>query len=585
MKVKRILAIMLILIISVTVTGCEKDTKDNPIDAFDVDVNNKIAYEPEFGGELILPLSTIKTLNPLINENMSYYHFSKLIYEGLFELGDDLNVVNQLAEDYTLKEEGKIISIKLREDVLWHDGEKFTAEDVAFTINTIKYANDDTSYKKMFSNALGSFNASNIHKILDVQILDDYHIDIRFDESFSHGLETLTFPILPKHRFAAEREDKNSYIAALTEENFTPIGTGPYRFVDYEKHKTIFLESYDKYREGRPYIDSVVGKILEDEELSLTAFETGQVHVTTAIDVDWEKYDQNNRIRIYEFISPNYEFLGFNFSKDIFSRESGSGLRKAFAYGIDRQSIIQRVYLGHGTQTDLPIYPNSWLLSEDSNIYGYNPSKAKEELNKLGWKDIDGDGFYEDEGGRKVELRLITNSYNPLRLKVADMIVEDLNKIGIHITKDYSDRIPENITEEMVEEQWEQVYNQVVKGDYDIALLGWHLSIIPELSFAFHSSQIKNGTNFIRYNSEVMDEALVKAFSATSRDNKLKAYENLQSVINEDLPYVSLFFKNDALLVDKKVMGDVDPTFFNVYRNIDKWYIPKEFQQEMVDKK
>ena len=454
MKVKRILAMILILIISVTITGCDEDSIENSIDAFDVDAKNKVEYEPEFGGELILPLSTIKTLNPLINENMSYYHFSKLIYEGLFELGDDLNIVNQLAEDYTLKEDGKIISIKLREDVFWHDGEKFTSEDVAFTINTIKYANDDTSYKKMFNNVLGSFNPANIGKIWDVQILDDYHIDITFSESFSHGLETLTFPILPKHRFVSGREDKNSYIAALKEEDFTPIGTGPFRFVDYEKHKTILLESYDKYREGRPYIDSVVGKILEDEELSLTAFETGQVHVTTALDVDWEKYDQNNRIRIYEFVSPNYEFLGFNFSKDIFSRESGSGLRKAFAYGIDRQAIIQRVYLGHGTQTDLPIHPNSWLLSEDSNIYGYNPSKAKEELNKLGWKDIDGDGFYEDEGGRKVELRLITNSYNPLRLKVADMIVEDLNKIGIHIIKDYPEKIPENITAEMVEQQW-----------------------------------------------------------------------------------------------------------------------------------
>ncbi len=150
----------------------------------------------------------------------------------------------------------------------------------------------------------------------------------------------------------------------------------------------------------------------------------------------------------------------------------------------------------------MPIHPNSWLLSEDSNIYGYNPSKAKEELEKLGWKDIDGDGIYEDEEGNKVQLRLITNSYNPLRLKVADMVVDDLNKIGISVVKDYPERIPENITEEMIEEQWEYVNNRIIKGDYDIVLLGWHLPTIPELSFAFHSSQIKGGTNFIRYSNE-----------------------------------------------------------------------------------
>ncbi len=294
----------------IAVVGCKENLQDTTIDTFDADVHAKVEYEPEYGGgELVLPLTTIRTLNPLINENMSYYHFSKLIYEGLFELGgDDLNIVNQLAEDYTLKEEGRVVSIKLREDVFWHDGEKFTADDVAFTINTIKYANDDTSYKKMFNNALGSYSPLDIRRILDVQILDDYHIDIIFSENFGHGLETLTFPILPKHKFVLGKEDKNSYIQALSEENFEPIGTGPYMFVEYDKHKTIFLKSYDKYREGKPYIDTIIGKILEDEELSLTAFETGQVHVTTALDVDWE-----NMIRIIELEYLNLYLLIMSF--------------------------------------------------------------------------------------------------------------------------------------------------------------------------------------------------------------------------------------------------------------------------------
>ncbi len=568
-----------------TTIGCQKSDEKNEAETFDIAKDKQAEYKPEYGGQLILPLTTLNTLNPLITENISYYHFSKLIFEGLFELDNNLNVKNQLAENYTIKEDGKVINIKLKDNVLWHDGEKFTAEDVAFTINTIKYASNDTTYKKMFNTTLGSFNPSDIRRVMDVQILDDYNINIVFDRNFSHGLETLTFPIIPKHKFVSGIEDKNSYIKALSEEDYVPIGTGPYKFESYEKYKIVTLKSYDKYRDGKAYIDQVIGKVLEDEELVLTAFETGQVNVTTDLDIDWEKYDQNNRIRIYEFVSQNYEFLGFNFSKEIFNNETGNKLRKAIAYGINRQAIIQRVYLGHATQTDLPIHPNSWLLSEDANIYGYNPTKAKEELSKLGWKDVDGDDYYEDENGKKVTLRLITNSYNPLRLKVADMIVEDLNKLGINVIKDYPDVIPDDLTEEMVESQWESVNNQISRGNYDIALLGWHLSAIPELSFAFHSSQIKTGTNFIRYNNEAMDEKLLEAFSASNRDVKLKAYEKLESFITEELPYVSLFFKNNALLVDRKIMGDIDPCFFDLYRNIEKWYIPKEFQQESVDKK
>ena len=580
MKCKRILVTILIIVITLVTIGCVKKEEDNITEVFDMDKNNEIEYEPEYGGQLVLPLTTLDTLNPLISENISYYHFSKLIFEGLFELDNDLNVINQLAEDYTIKEDGRIINIKLKDNVLWHDGEKFTSEDVAFTINTIKYAHNDTSYKKMFNNILGSFNSSNIGRIMDVQIINDHNIDIIFDRSFSHELETLTFPIIPKHKFVMGRENKNSYMAALAKEGYTPIGTGPYEFESYEKYKTIRLKSYEGYRDGKAYIDQIIGKILQDDELVLTAFETGQVHVATTEGIDWEKYDQSNRVRIYEFISQDYEFLGFNFSKGIFSSENGNTLRKAMAYGIDRQAIIQRVYLGHAIQIDLPIHPNSWLLSEDANVYGYNPSKAREEIEKLGWKDINGDGFYEDENGKEVILRLITNSYNPLRLKAADMIVENLRKMGINVVKDYPEVIPDNITEEMIESQWENTNNQILKGNYDIALSGWHLSWIPELSFAYHSSKIKSNTNFIRYKNEIMDEALVEAFNASNRENKLRAYEKLQKIITEELPYISLYFKNNALLIDRKIMGDIDPTFYNLYRNIGKWYIPKEFQQK-----
>lgn len=580
MKHKKMIIGILILVIIITLTGCEEEKEEElgSMESFYIDEDYEHTYEPEYGGELVLPLTPLRTLNPLITENRSYYHFSKLIYEGLFELDNDLNIKTQLAEDYIIKEDGKVLSIKLKEDILWHDGEIFTSEDVAFTINTIKYGNDETVYKKIFQNVLGSNNPGAINRIIDMQIIDDYNIDIIFNESFGNGLELLTFPIIPKHDFVSGVEDKQSYDYAL-EEDYIPNGTGPYKFSSYEKFKVLKLEANDNYREGKPYIDQVIGKVLQDEELTLMAFEIGEINATITQDIDWEKYDQNNRIKIYEFTSQNYEFLGFNFSKELFSNEKNKALRKAINYGIDRQKIIGGVFLGHGTQIDLPIHPDSWLLSEDANIYGYNPLKARQEIEKLGWKDVNGNGFYEDENENEVILRLLTNSYNPLRLKAADMIVDDLRKIGINVVKDYEEFIPENITQEIIDSQWEEMNNRILKGDYDIALLGWNLSGIPDLIFAYHSSKIQIGSNLIRYNTEAMDNMLQETFNASSRDNKLKAYKNLQNLITEELPYVSLYFKNNALLVDKKVMGDINPIFCNVYKNIDKWYIPKEFQK------
>jgi len=576
MRHKRLILMILALLIMATGCKIQDDTSsDNNVDEEVIDV---VDYSPAEGGSVIVPLTNFDTLNPLMTENSSYYFFSKLIYEGLFDFDKDLNVIPQLAKSYTIENDGKVIQIELEDDVYWHDGEKFTAADVEFTINTIKYANTDNTYKEMFTRSMGSFSPSDIRRIMDVSVLDDTRIEITFDRVFSNNLEVLTFPIIPKHIFATGKGANQDYIKALEMDNYTPIGTGPYKFESYEKTKEIILSSNENYRKDKPYIDNIIGRVLDNEEDILTAFETGQIHMATTITVDWDKYEQNSRIKAFEFVSGNYEFLGFNFENEIFSGEMGRTLRKAIAYGIDRQAIIQNLYLGHGTQIDVPIHPDSWLISDKANTYGYNFELAKREIDKLGWADIDEDGILEDEEGNKISLNLLTNTYNLMRLRTAEFIKEDLEKLGIGVNIIPVKEKTDDITVEDIEVQWEEINNHLLSGDFDMVLLGWQLSIIPDLSFAFHSSQIDYNTNFIRYSNETMDQLLETTFLDGNRQNKTVNYDKLQSHIVEDLPYISLFFKNKALLIDSKIIGDLDPTFFNPYRGIERAYIPKELQ-------
>ena len=565
------------MLITITTIGCQKSELAIGNEDKTEDIETPIEFTPVEGGQVVLPLTTFNTLNPLITENSSYYYFSKLIFESLFEFDNDLNITNQLAEDYSIKDDGRTIEIKLKDNVYWHDGEKFKPEDIAFTINTIKYANTDSTYKEMFTNAMGSNSPSDLRRIIDVTIIDENNILISFDRAFSNNLEVLTFPIIPKHIFASAKGGNSDFIKALESNDYTPVGTGPYKFESYEKMKQITLSSNDNYRDGKPYISEILGRVLANEEDILTAFETGQINMATTIGVDWDKYNQNDRIKILEFVSANYEFLGFNFSKEIFSGEKGEGLRRAIAYAIDRQTIIEKLYLGHGTQTDVPIHPDSWLLSEKANTFGYNLDLAKEELKKMGWKDTDNDGMLEDENGEMISFNILTNTYNPMRLRTAELIKDDLMKLGINIIINPESK-KEDVTVEDVEQQWAEINELLATGNYDIALLGWQLSVIPELSFAFHSSQIPYNTNFIKYSSENMDKMLTDAFLIGSREEKVKAYDELQSLIVKELPYISLFFKNKALLVDTKIVGDLQPAFFNPYKGIDKCYIPKDLQ-------
>ena len=550
---KTFLLITIILLVAIATMGCD----EGQIGLDEVETSNDsqvaISEGPVEGGQIILPLTTFNTLNPLRTQNQHYFHFSKLIFEGLFEFNNDLNLEEQLADSYKINEDGTVVEVKLKDNVLWHDGEKLKAEDVIFTIDTIKYAKDDSSYGEMFLETFGVYQSANIGNIIKASALDDRNIIIEFDSGISNALEILTFPIIPKHVFTTGRPNNADFLKALETNNYKVVGTGPYKFDSYDKMKQIILQSNENFREGKPYIDEIIGRVIGTEKDILTAFETGQINMATTLDVDWEKYNQNSRINTLEYISPNYEFIGFNFSKEIFSGEEGQVLRKAIAYGINRQRIIETVYLGHGTQIDVPIHPNSWLLSEDANSFGYNFNQAKAELKKIGWEDKDGDGLLEDVNGENMSLNILTNSYNLMRQKTAEMIKEDLQRLGIIVTIE-SEYEKSSIDKEEFQEEWLEINEQLNKGEYDIILLGWQLSVIPELSFAFHSSKISSNTNFIKYSNEDMDYILEEIFSEGNRMKKKGLYEKLQKHIVTDLPYVSLFFKNNALLVDSKLL-------------------------------
>ncbi len=571
---KIIILILLVLILTLT-TACGIDKK-----AIDLNKNNQeniseSSEGPVEGGQIILPLTNFNTLNPLKIENKSYYYFTKLIYESLFEFGNDFSLKEQLVESYKIKDMGRSIEIKLKDNIFWHDGVKLSVEDVAFTIDTIKQG--ENFYKEVIIETLGDYGSKDINSIINTSIIDDMNIVINFDQAYSNNLEVLTFPIIAKHIFTNENNNKIDYNKALSKEDYDLVGTGPFKLDSYEKKKQIKLKSNENYREGKPYIDEIIGRLIGSEEDILTAFETGQINMTTTTDIDWDKYNQNSRINVLEYISSNYEFLGFNFAKQIFLGEEGLALRKAIAYGIDRQNIIESVYLGHGTQTDLPIHPDSWLSSQASNSFGYNIEEAKKELEKIGWKDINGDGILQDSSGKNISLDILTNTYNPMRLKIAEIIKDDLLKLGININ--IKPQVNKDIiSEEDIEAQWTQINQELSKNNYDIALLGWQLSTITDLSFAFHSSKIYGNDNIIKYSNEEMDRILEETFYKGTRESKVKSYENLQNIIIEDLPYLSLFFKNKALLVDNKISGDLNPMIDNPYNGIEKAYILEKYQ-------
>ncbi|WFA09477.1 peptide ABC transporter substrate-binding protein [Tissierella sp. Yu-01] len=558
MKSRKLVFLLVVLMLFTFLTGCNSDIE--PIantENEEVDIDYLIVE----GGQVVLPLTPFNTLNPLMTSNLSYYYFSKLIYEGLYEFNDSLEPTPQLAESHTILDDGKTVLVKLREDVYWHDGEKFTTEDVMFTINVLSNSKLNTAYNDNIS----------YFKSISANVIDDYNIELRFEVPSGNVLESLTFPIIPSHQFIANKAN-DRYAMALQLEGYSPIGTGPFKFINYDKYKSIELEAYENYRFGKPSIANVIGKVLNNNELFITAFEAGQINITPVTGVDWDKHKESSRIKILEYVSNDYEFLAFNFNNPIFSGENGSVIRKAINYGINRQEIIQKIYLGHATQTDVPLHPNSWLLSEEANHYGYNPATGRELLTSSGLIDVNGDGILEDQEGNKISFSLVTNPTNLYRFRVAEMIREDLKEIGIEIVLAFDTSYERDIELEDKMNEWDELNEKITSGKFDIALLGWQLSLIPDLNEFFHSNQIGQN-NIINYNNEVMDTLLLNVDNSFSKESRITSYNEIQKYIIDDLPYVSLFLRNKAILIDTKIRGELSPNIFNPYKGLEKCFI------------
>lgn len=538
-----IFIIIALLLFSVSGCGLEPDSTDIG------EIQEGVDYFIFENAGISLPLTSFKTLNPLYMDNLSYYHFSKLIFEGLFEYDENLQPVPRLASTYTISEDGRTVEVYLRNDILWHNGESLDSDDVVFTVQTMKKAGEESLYGKLVRSGASPGNLN----IMSARALSENRVEISFSEPTGNILDMLTFPIISKGLGSG----------ALAVENYIPIGTGPYMFVEHVKFKEVHLESNPQYREGEPQISYITGKIYDDRGLVLTAFETGKLDMAPSIGIDWDKYEHNERISIHEYVSGDQELLAFNSLDERFASDGSEQLKQAILYAIDRQSIIDKVYLQHGTQVDTPVHPASYLSSSETDMYGYNIGSAEGILNGGGYIDTDGDGIREDSEGNPLNIEMLVNPYSDLKLKTSEMIKSNLKEVGISVEIVY----PPGKTSQ---EAMENMGNMLTEGDYQTAILQWEQSTIPSFESFLGSSRPEN---LARFSDEKMDQLLSEMRVAWDENTKIDIYKDFQEYYVEKVPYGSLLFRNKALLVDSGISGPLQPTYYNLYNGLESCYL------------
>ena len=513
---------------------------------------------PNYGGSYEEGLiGNPQYINPILCQtNDTDQDVSELIFSGLMKLDSSGHLIPDLAERYAIGQEGKIYDFFLRKNVKWHDGRPFNADDVIFTIQAIQ--NSDYKSPLMFT-----------WKSVEIEKIDDWTIRFKLKNAYAPFLNNTIVGILPKHVW----ENISPPEFFLTETNFKPIGTGPYKLKKIEKDKkgsirALSLQANEDYHLGKPYIKNIIFRFYVNEENLIDAFNRGKIkglsNLSTQNKSQLKNYER--RLNIYPLQLPRYFAVFFNQSK---SRVlSDKTVRLALNYATDKQEIIDKILDGQGMAVNSPLPSGVFGHEKEIKTYDFALEHANNLLDAAGWKINEESNIREkvikkNEEPTPLKITLITTEWPELQ-EVAILIQEQWSKLGAEI-------------ETKVLNIAEIQQNYIRPREYQALLFGEVLGSDPDPFAFWHSSQKRDpGLNLSLYDNKEVDKLLAEAQKTFDSEARAKKYEEFQKLVIEDVPVVFLYNSFYLYPISKKIKGiEIEniPLPSKRFSGIENWYI------------
>ncbi|SHJ77780.1 ABC transporter substrate-binding protein [Tepidibacter formicigenes] len=477
----------LVLIICLLTVGC--DTKSIDTNSSNEDANKNLVIRLA-GGDWGYP-------NP-------YKHYPRgpggfkmeLIFDSLLEK-DEKGIIPWLAKDWKIENNGKEYIFTLRDNVKWHDGKKFNAEDVKFTFD----------YYKNHSPVWNSLLIDGKYIIENVEILNENEVKIYVNSSNATYLDRIgKMRIIPKHIW--EKVDDPQKFNS----NKSIIGCGPYKFISYNSEQgTYKLEAFKDYWGPKQKVSAIEWIPVSDPVL---AFEKGEIDLISVSPDIISRYENNDEFKI----SKNKPFWGYRLIFNMNKRPElkDVNLRKAFAYGIDREEILQKVGRGSGIVASMGYIPKGHRWYNDKvEKYSLDSSKAKNFIK-----------------GKKYTFELLIGNSNK-EVKMAELMKLTLQKVGININIKSVDM---------------KTRDSLVKNyDFELAIIGhggWGRD--PDSLREFYASNTKGNKSPASgcipgyYNEEINKLAKKQMYELNPQKRKEIIFK-LQELISKEVPQIPVY--------------------------------------------
>lgn len=556
-KIIKLLAIVLTIVLGTV--GCAKENKNS---SSNEEINE---YNIQESNYIHLTMLYPETINPILNKDKSVGYIMNLIYDGLFEIDENYNVEKSLVEKYTKSSDGKSINIKLKSDAYWHNDKEITSSDVIYTVDLIKKTKD-SPYIGLVEN-IKSINTS-----------DSKNFTINLNENDPFIIDKLTFPIVSREGLSSLNVDE------LSRYKYNLLGNGPYKIKEYVDRQYMILERNEKYFGNLPENrKEIFVKIVPDKE--------SQTEMVLALDSDiasinlaeLSKFEDKKEFKVTNYEGRDYEMVIFNYGNEFLN---DANFRKSIISAIDREKLLKEAYVDKATLSHFPLNTTSKYYNKDIKNLPYNKEKSTEYLVKalesvnesleskkqadaIKQSSVNLQGIIEDNSTstsanedlskrdmkemlNEVELNIVVSAENSERIKVAYTIRQNLSSIGI-----------KSVVKELNEKDLTKALNS---KEYDLAVVGYSLSSVPDARSILESCNIKD-KQFLTY---------IKSLeNSKSEDETKNIYDKIQKYVVEKGSFISLGILDNFVVSNKRLEGTIHPNDFDIYKGISNLQMSK----------
>ena len=468
-----------------------------------------------------------KIFCPPITAGREEHYIFELVFGRLVGIGEDGNIVPAMAESWELSPDQLTWTFKLRQDVTWHDGKPFRAEDIAFT--THMYLHKDLG-KWWSGNYLpikggAAYNKGEAERISGIEVVDDYTIKFTTEEPNAAFPTLFTeFKTLPKHQWENVEMTEDAHVRfALQPGGMT--GTGPYRFVKYVTDQYIEFERFDDYFLGAPKIERLIVRFAPIDT-GMAMLQSGELDLVYEVSYDdIERLAQDKNLAIEE--KPNIKFIWW--TRYNMWEQNPSPIKKflqnpefrtAITMLFDREAYVDAIMLGHATVTDTHAYAVPWTVPSDFAPTPYDPEGARKIFEKIGWD------FSKDE------IRILSYPSNKARDQVAGILQNDLRSIGVK-------------SEVVVKDLAAARVDMYETFDYDLLIGGWQMGVDPSFWNIYLAGPSSGGGRGAEgYDNPVVNELFDKGASTFDFAERQKIYYEIVRQIQRDMPKSPICFPN-----------------------------------------